>query len=88
MTDRTHRELTQEEIERIARTYHAWRGEANAGEYENVAGFCKRATLEEMWDHDYVLMPGRYVGFADEEDDGEPFEEKIGAIDGGVGGTV
>ena len=77
MVDRTHRELADEEIARIARTYHAWRGEKEAGEYEDVAGFCKSATLEEIRQHGHVLTPGRYVGPEAQEEDGEPFEEKM-----------
>ena len=77
LVDRTRRELTDAEIQKIADTYHAWRGEKNAGEYADVAGFCKSATLEEIRKHDHVLTPGRYVGSAEQEDDGEPFEEKM-----------
>ena len=77
MVDRTHRELTGEEIERIAGTYHAWRGEEGAGEYEDVAGFCNSAGTEQIAEHGYVLTPGRYVGAAEAEDDGEPFDEKM-----------
>ena len=77
MVDRTHRELTDEEIARIADTYHAWRGEKETGEYKDVPGFCKSATLEEIRKHGYVLTPGRYVGAETAEDDGEPFEEKM-----------
>ncbi len=77
MVDRTHRELTDEEVARIANTYHAWRGEKDAGEYADVAGFCKGAALEEMRKHGYVLTPGRYVGAEAQEDDGEPLEEKM-----------
>lgn len=77
MVDRTRRELTDEEIKKIADTYHAWRGEKDAGEYADVPGFCKSATLDEIRKHDHVLTPGRYVGAAAQEDDGEPFEEKM-----------
>lgn len=77
MVDRTRRELTDEEIRKIADTYHAWRGEKDAGEYADVPGFCKSATLDEIRKHDYVLTPGRYVGAAAQEDDGEPFAEKM-----------
>lgn len=77
LVDRTRRELTDEEIKKIADTYHAWRGEKDAGEYADVPGFCKSATLDEIRRHDYVLTPGRYVGAAEQEDDGEPFEEKM-----------
>jgi type I restriction enzyme M protein len=77
MVDRTHRELTDEDVARIANTYHAWRGEKEAGEYKDVPGFCKSATLEEIRQHGHVLTPGRYVGAEAQEDDGEPFEEKM-----------
>jgi type I restriction enzyme M protein len=75
--DRTHRELTDEDVARIANTYHAWRGEKEAGEYADIAGFCKSATLEQVRKHGHVLTPGRYVGAEAQEDDGEPFEEKM-----------
>ena len=77
MTDRTHRELAAEDITHIADTYHAWRGEEGAGEYADVPGFCKSADLEEVRKHGHVLTPGRYVGAAPREDDGEPFGEKM-----------
>ena len=77
MIDRTHRELTDEDIARVATTYHAWRRENEAGKYEDVSGFCKSATLEEVRKHGHVLTPGRYVGAEAQEDDGEPFEEKM-----------
>ncbi|HKY32222.1 MAG TPA: class I SAM-dependent DNA methyltransferase [Candidatus Polarisedimenticolia bacterium] len=77
MVDRTHRELTDEDVSRIATTYHAWRGEKGAGKYADVSGFCKSVTLEEVQKHGHVLTPGRYVGAGAAEDDGEPFEEKM-----------
>lgn len=77
LVDRTRRELIDEEIQKIANTYHAWRGEQKAGEYADVAGFCKSASMEEIRKHGHVLTPGRYVGAAEQEDDGEPFEEKM-----------
>ena len=77
MVDRTHRELTDEDIARIADTYHAWRGEDGAGDYADVPGFCKSASLEEVRRHGHVLTPGRYVGAEPQEDDGEPFEVKM-----------
>jgi type I restriction enzyme M protein len=77
LIDRTHRELTDEEIARVAKTYHAWRGEKEAGKYEDIPGFCKSARLEEISSHGHVLTPGRYVGAEAVEDDGEPFEEKM-----------
>jgi type I restriction enzyme M protein len=80
LVDRTRRELTDEEVRKITDTYHAWRCEAGAGEYADVAGFCKSATLDEIAKHGHVLTPGRYVGAADVEDDGEPFEEKMNKL--------
>jgi len=77
MVDRTHRELADEDVARIANTYHAWRGEKEAGKYADVPGFCKSASLEEVLEHGHVLTPGRYVGAEAQEDDGEPFEEKM-----------
>ncbi len=78
LRDRTHRELTYEEIQKIADTYHAWRGKkVENGKYEDIAGFCKAATLEEIKKHDYILTPGRYVSFEESEDDDEEFEEKM-----------
>ena len=77
MVDRTHRELTDEDIARIADTYHAWRGEAGAGDYADVPGFCKSASLEEVRKHGHVLTPGRYVGAAPQAEDDEPFEDKM-----------
>jgi type I restriction enzyme M protein len=78
MVDRTHRELTNDDISRIAGTYHAWRGDKDASKkYEDVPGFCKNAILEEIRKHAYVLTPGRYVGAEATEEDAEPFEEKM-----------
>jgi len=77
MADRTHKDLTDEDVARIAGTYHAWRGEKDAGEYADVPGFCKERPLDEVRKHGHVLTPGRYVGAEAQEDDGEPFEEKM-----------
>jgi type I restriction enzyme M protein len=81
MEDRTHRRLTDKVIARIADTYNAWRGEEDAieraGEYEDVPGFCKSATLEEIRARGHVLTPGRYVGAEAAEEDAEPFDEKM-----------
>ena len=66
----------------IAGTYHAWRGEKEAGKHEDVPGFCKSATIEKIKEHGYVLTPGRYVGAAEIEDDGIPFEEKMTELSG------
>lgn len=77
LIDRTHRELTDEDIARIAATYHAWRGDAGAGEYLDVPGFCNSATLDEIASHGYILTPGRYVGAEDVEDADTPFEQQM-----------
>lgn len=78
LVSRTRRELDDDEIAHIAQTYHEWLDPD--GGYEDVPGFCKSATLEEIAGHGYVLTPGRYVGAADIEDDGEPFEEKMARL--------
>ena len=77
MVDRTHRELTDEDIARIADTYHAWRRGKEEDAYADVPGFCKSTGLEEVRRHDHVLTPGRYVGVEPQADDGEPFEDKM-----------
>lgn len=77
MVDRTHRDLRDEDLARVAETYHAWRGEPAAGEYADVLGFCAASATEEIADHDYVLTPGRYVGAADNVDDSEPLDAKL-----------
>ena len=77
LTDRVHRELSDDDIVEIASTYHAWRGDKGAEKYEDVPGFCKNVTLDEIGKHGHVLTPGRYVGAEDVEDDGEPFAKKM-----------
>jgi len=79
MVDRIHRELTEEEIRRIADTYHNWRGDGD-GKYQDVPGFCRVATLKEIRKHDYVLTPGRYVGVEQAEINDEAFEEKMARL--------
>jgi type I restriction enzyme M protein len=77
LVDRVHRELTDEDIQKVVSAYHSWRGDKGAGKYDDVAGFCKSATLDEIRSHGHVLTPGRYVGAEEVEDDGEPFEQKM-----------
>ncbi len=79
LLDRVHRELTDADIQKIAATYHAWRGSStsSADPYADTSGFCKSATLKEIEAHGHVLTPGRYVGAEEVEDDGVPFEEKM-----------
>ncbi|MBT9555750.1 MAG: SAM-dependent DNA methyltransferase [Myxococcales bacterium] len=78
MESRVHRVLDSVDVARIADTYHAWR--TAGGRYEDVAGFCKSSTLEEIQGHDFVLTPGRYVGAEEVEDDGEVFAEKMARL--------
>lgn len=80
MTDRTHRDLVDADLTRIATAYHAWRGENDAGKYEDVPGFCKSATKTEIAEHGFVLTPGRYVGAEEMEGDDEPFADKMGRL--------
>src|SRR5690606_19836894 len=82
MVDRVHRELSDEDIAKIANTYHAWRSPGRKDPesrvaYEDIPGFCKSAMLDDIRHHGHVLTPGRYVGAAQVEDDGEPFDEKM-----------
>jgi type I restriction enzyme M protein len=77
LIDRIHRELTAEEIKKISDCYHAWKSKAAKPAYADEPGFCKSVKLEEICSHGYVLTPGRYVGAADVEDDGEPFAERM-----------
>ena len=78
MINRRNKEFSNEDIAKIAGAYHAWRGEGGA--YEDQPGFCKAATIDEVRANNYVLMPGRYVGTEEVEDDGIPFEEKMNAL--------
>lgn len=92
MVNRTLKELTNDDIAKITQTYHLWRGEElttesvkpesadKEQEYEDVAGYCKSASLDEIKANDYVLTPGRYVGAAELADDGIPFETKMSEL--------
>jgi type I restriction enzyme M protein len=81
LIDRVHRELSADDIQTIAKTYHAWRGDKGVKQkYADVPGFCKSATLDDIRHHGHILTPGRYVGAAEVEDDGEPFEDKMSRL--------
>jgi type I restriction enzyme M protein len=77
LVDRTHRELDDDEIVRIAGVYHAWRGDPGAAEYADEPGFCRSATLDDIRGHGHVLTPGRYVGAAEADGEDEPFEDRV-----------
>jgi type I restriction enzyme M protein len=77
MVDRTHREFSNGDMNKIAMTFHSWRGEPDASAYENAAGFCASVSNSEIAKHHYALTPGRYVGSEEAEDDGEPVKDKL-----------
>jgi type I restriction enzyme M protein len=78
MKDRTHREFSEDDIQKIANTYHEWKKKDN--QYEDVKGYCKSSSLDDIEKNNWVLTPGRYVGIPDEIDDGIPFEEKMNKL--------
>ncbi len=82
MKDRVLRDFTRDDIQKVSDLYHAWKTgeEVNGVAYEDQAGFCKSATLADIKKHDFVLTPGRYVGAAEELDDGVPFAEKMATL--------
>jgi len=78
MVSRVERVLTDEDIAKIAGTVHSWRGDGEGeNSYEDVSGFCYSAKVEEIEKNGFVLTPGRYVGAADQEEDDEPFDQKM-----------
>lgn len=82
MVDRKHRDFTDEGIAKLADTFEAFQ----KGTLENVKGFCAVADLEDIAKQDYILTPGRYVGIEEQEDDGEPFDEKMKRLTGELSG--
>ena len=76
MVDRKHRDFSEEDIQKLADTFEAFQN----GTLEDVKGFCSVATLQDIAKQDYILTPGRYVGIEEQEDDGEPFEEKMARL--------
>ncbi|HEY2806595.1 MAG TPA: class I SAM-dependent DNA methyltransferase [Gemmatimonadales bacterium] len=77
LVDRIHRELSDEDVAKIAGSYHAWRGDKDAGEYSDAPGFCRAAKLDELRKQGYVLTPGRYVRAEAAEEDVEPLDERM-----------
>lgn len=98
MKDRVLRDFTQDDLNKVTKTFHSWQTVVSTAEvpkvtpsdkegetstnYQDILGFCKSAQQEELKKHGYVLTPGRYVGAAAEEDDGEPFAEKMARLTG------
>lgn len=80
LVDRTHRELTDDEMSSVTTTYHAWRGEPGAGAYDDIPGFCASATVQQIAEHRFALTPGRYVGAEEVEDDSELIGDKIARL--------
>lgn len=76
MVDRKHRDFSDEDIAKIADTFEAFQN----GTLEDVKGFCAVKTIQEIAEQDYILTPGRFVGIEEQEDDGEPFEDKMGRL--------
>ena len=77
--------FSDDDIQKIANTYRLWRGRTSAPKdevYEDIAGFCKSASLDDIRDADFAMTPGRYVGFAEAEEDDEPIDEKIARLTG------
>lgn len=81
MSTRTLKEFSEDDIKKVADTFHSWRG-TNEQEYADEIGFCKEAKLEEVRNNDYILTPGRFVGLAEQEDNGEPLEDKMTRLTG------
>ena len=73
MVDRKHRDFTDDDIQKLSDTFTAFQN----GTLEEIKGFCAAATIQDIAKQDYILTPGRYVGIEEQEDDGEPFEEKM-----------
>lgn len=80
LIDRTHRELTDQDIALIAKTYHSWRGEPAAGSYADAAGYCVSATIEEIRKHSFILTPGRFVGASEGEGESEPIQVQLASL--------
>lgn len=77
MIDRRVRELSEDDIQEIASTYHRWR---TGKDYEDIVGFCKEASTNEIAEQDYILTPAKYVGIAEDTIDNEPFEQRMNRL--------
>ena len=88
MVDRTRKEFSDEDIARIAETFHAWRGEPGTHAYQDELGFSNAVPLEEIRSHNHVLTPGRYVGAAVAETDDVPFEERFAELREALAGAA
>ena len=82
LVDRTRKDFSDDDIAQIARIYHSWRGEKDAGEYADIPGFCRSVGLEEIRANGYVLTPGPFVGASALEDQGEEFGEHFKTLKG------
>ena len=82
MLDRKQKAFSEEDVESLADTFHGWR---IGNDYEDIAGHYYSATTEEIAKNDYILTPGRYVGVAEEKDDGIPFADKMNALTSTLG---
>jgi type I restriction enzyme M protein len=81
MIDRRHKELTDEDIRKISNIYHRWRGDLNDQQYQDIPGFCKSTSIDEIRKHQWILTPGRYVGAEEEElEEEEEFEKKMSKL--------
>lgn len=76
MVDRKHRDFSDEDIQKLADTFETFQN----GTLNEIKGFCAVATLQDIAKQDYILTPGRYVGIEEQEDDGEPFDEKMARL--------
>ncbi len=80
MISRKQKELTEIDIEKIADTYHNWRGKDWETKYEDIPGFCKSANIEAIRKNNHILTPGRYIEFKEAEDDGQEYSEKMNQL--------
>jgi type I restriction enzyme M protein len=77
MISRRQKELTDQDIQKIADTYHNWKGKEWQEKYKDIPGFCKSANIQEIRKNNHILTPGRYIDFKEAEEDGQAFDEKM-----------